>query len=870
MQNSIDFIVENRMTETRKEIRINEYYTNDLTATYENNFDGESKPIERKSQLTTERYLSKLANFFYKEPKGEFELIPPSCRFLKSGNQGTVVVIEEAPAIRSIRVNKDMYNEAEALKSKGDWEKFGYENFLFENKRPYTFMLAIPFVVHIMLLKNNSWDIIQGKVFLNTRPLMGMADTLLLPPFLNIGGNINICFGEEVHNGPQAGLGRQIDHIIRTFWGATFNSDYIDHYLSYSEIPGVCDYFTWQYYTKTNPMFIYSADWIPYGPLGDVIKGMMQSRSFSPQIEATFGYKTLEDLFHKAEVSSESVKVGERTRTRQIVYDITSGMHFSSEIFGYIGDSFSYSKGKVAYIDCFIGVLGGIGCSHIRINLEGRFLKMRLTKKVKSFISEKIKELRYESKLIAPDGREFISGDIVAVTNRIGIKRFYKISYIRKALDGKLELRVGSSYWLADAYDWSQVEKISIDEPEIDGIKLNKNDDYFFYNQPHVTFSQILKSHPVKYMGITTGTSNNLLTEFQNTNNGERYTRRLESESSRTVILAKNDLKEIPYVFVCGRTLIGIYDDYGRTSKRVYKHPTHGIILNEHDSISKPETASAFNILLSPDKQHFHVETPDLTIDFSVGDKVICADWENPIEMLRIKTIIEFKESFSEDKIEFILKDKHENITKIQYVNVYRKRVLLGKVRKVTNEIDGIRVGTKIVAKETGICCFPKKVVNMIVTFIIDTGGEPLAFCSNGCTLWLSDLKEKFDLVPTSSPAWKTMKHCKLDPAKIKLQPGDIVNGVNVYYSVRGYLVAGSIGSGLRISRLDHYHEYDDYYGSDRNLIADLRLECIPNPRLSIPQQRDKGFIRAFPNFHGGLTESRFSPYLLINETGRF
>jgi hypothetical protein len=278
------------------------------------------------------------------------------------------------------------------------------------------------------------------------------------------------------------------------------------------------------------------------------------------------------------------------------------------------------------------------------------------------------------------------------------------------------------------------------------------------------------------------------------------------------------------------------------------------------------------NCFLKDDGQRFHSESNNLIVDFSIGDKVIVANWQNPLDVLKIKAIQSFVVDASERTVDFMLVDKHGNLSQQRYLDGTRGYIKTGKIRKVTNELNGITIGTKIISKEARISCFPKNAVNIIVAFVIDTGGEPLVLCSNGCTLWFSDMVEKFEHIPMKSKRWKKLIHTPLDPTKIKLQPGDIVNGTIYHQTDYGYMMVKSRQStSFRPVNLGYYHEYDEYAHMDSMFRSEVLLDCIPNPRMTIPQQREKGYVNAFPTFHGGYTEaSNNSPYQLIDETGRF
>lgn len=856
------------------EIRINDTYASMLVSNYKEGIENESIPKKRRRNVRTDAWLEKIKNHL--TPGDNMDLLPTNCRFLKTFPQGSLVVIEEQPAMRTIQVQKDMYNEAESLKAKGLWEQYGYSDLWFEeNTKPYKFQLAVPYVIHILAI-NSANAFTRGKVLFRPKPLLGMGDKLFKAPFMNIATGQGVCYGDQVSRGPRTSITREAEHVIRVFWSAVFNTDYINNYHEYQETPALCDFFTWQYYSQTNPMFIYNADWIPYHkPLGEMMESMIRDIGYAE--ETKFHFQTLSDMFTKSQVSSKTIKVGRRRKVeRNLVFDFCDGHFPEDDLIAYVGDPLMFPKDRVAYIDSFIGIQGAHEPYYVRLQLEDKLPIMRLTNRVNEFLANKIKEIRYESFIKVQDV-EYRAGDIIATKNSFGNQIYRKLHYIRKTNDDKIELRIGSDYYFADVFDWKNATKLDMENPEIDGKRIDKDAIYYYYTASNWNPSPYARVVKAKFREITTK-HNKLIALFKEVDMSQgNYTVNLSYELHRPQpIYREDELERLPSPFYAiGRTLQKSYRNVSEEyDSAVYRHPKVGIITSVYNRVKNHDIylEDTFKNLVSEDGTAFHIETNNLTVHFEIGDKVVIANWSNPLDVLKVKTITGFMLNEGTHTIDFVTQDKHGGITNVQYVRPHEGSIQIGRVRKVVTELNGISIGTKIKASKGRITCFPKKDVNIIVAFIVDTGGEPLVLCSNGCTLWFTDLMENFELIPITDSKWKDLNHAPLDPTKIKLQAGDIINGANYNRSSRGYLVVKSGATGIRIVRLDYYHEYDEFYPTSQSFFEDMVLDCIPNPRIGPTDQRRMGVVNAFPNFHGGLVETdrNFAPYKLLNETRRF
>ena len=165
---------------------------------------------------------------------------------------------------------------------------------------------------------------------------------------------------------------------------------------------------------------------------------------------------------------------------------------------------------------------------------------------------------------------------------------------------------------------------------------------------------------------------------------------------------------------------------------------------------------------------------------------------------------------------------------------------------------------------------FPKKDTNIIIGFLYDTGGpEPLVLCSNACTLWYSDVIEKFEAIPFTNSKWKDLTHAPINPSKMRIQAGDLLNGKRHYHSEMGYFAFRPADSRtIRAQQTQYYGDYNESYPFDRDFSRDVEFDSIPNPRLTSTQETTLGFVSAFPNFHGmyTLTGGYYSGFLFANE----
>ncbi len=842
------------------EIRINNNYAHHYISEYQKTIKGESSPKISRSVLLTSDYLRRMITGFEGATPG---IIPPNCRYIEKTNQGHVLVVEEPPAFRTIRISMSFTNEITRLKAEGKLEEYGCKEDFGKVDVPQ-FMLAFPYVIFLLYINNQ--NVLQGgQAFLRIARMSGLSDYLLKIPLLNIADNQYICFGSGVNNSNHS-LNTAVEKIINSFWSAEFNSDYTCNYKVYSEVAGVHSYIEWQALSKSNPMFIYNVDWIKLPMnIGQVIDEL--KRQFNLTRKNNLQYRNLSSMFKQPLDTGKTEKPTKRSRKKySLFYDIASGIYLNDKFYVHVGDPFYIKNGKIlCYINSFIGFVDSGDVKYIRIKRDdGRLLIVRKTKKFTKFLLDQTKKLRFEEKGILKNGVEIKENDILVIKNNIGGDMYKKVAFIRKSQEGYHEGRFVYGFYILENTEGTVFD---VSKPKFEGILLKKDEVY--------AYLQSLSPMPFQGAGIVTLDGVDTSISGQLTIKMACADRRSGSFNlplnshpvhPEKTLYKLSELKPLPSLFRVGRKLLTVKRDSKLLEGSVFGSPV-GILYNrQRTTVDRPNITDIKQYLLSEDK--FHVQSFDMDIEFNIGEKVVVSDWNNPVNMLSVKMIQGFKFDKTKGDITFILADRSGKLHQEKYVNGETGFIYVGRIRKIVNKFGKLMAGTKIKSKKAGIPHFPMKSVNIIIGFITDTGGaEPLVLCSNCCTLWYDDVVKNFQKITMKSKKWASLKHTTIDISKIKYQPGDIVQGTRDYKSQVGWFIfkAGTSNI-LKILDFSHFTSYPDYITLDKYITANSVLDCIPNPRISPKNQGDMGLARAWPNLHGYFFTCKSAEFKLIND----
>jgi hypothetical protein len=825
---------ENRAVE---EIRISPNYANLIISTFEGTKEDDSTPAIKRKTIFTKDYISKL-NESNKLFTGN--VMPPNCRYIEPINRGVIAVIEEPPSFRTIFVDRDLREEFNVLSKQGRLDEYEIpKNFLEKNRQPYYLNLAIPYTIFLMWI-TEYFSVGITEVYFRTNQLMGLSDNLLLAPFLNIPTEQRICY----QSGNKCiSLTAAIQQGIKAFWESTFNSDYTHNYESYKETPVVGNYLEWQAMSKINPLFIYNADWQvrPYN-LGQRINNLIEQAG--GRSKNKFGYAELADLFYSRLDSGVDIKPSPRSKNKyRLFFDIANSLYLDDILHIEVGDTFKTHDGKIAYIDSLAGFSDGSEIKYIQIDINGKKHLMKYTKECKKFLFDKVKEDRFAKEYTLSNGQVIKEGDILIIKPTKSMEIFRRVEYIRKSrgLEEDAEIRVGRNYYLASRL---KAEKLDADEPIYKGVKLIKDKEYIISTGGGGIFSE---GYRCKFEKLDAHRDSLVASFIQS--GGRRRTLNLSVPRQTQLAYPLDQTKPLKTgISKIGRKVFTVTKNGSHPSKEGMWQVGPSLIFDGSYAVNALTVGDFIKELYDDDK--FHISGVDFDIDFAIGEKVVVANWEDPLSVLSVKTIQGFKET--DNHFDFVLSDKAGNLTTEQFIDP-QSNIYSGKIRKVTNKWGRLSVGTKIIADVPGIPNFPKKDVNIIVAFIIDIPDEPLVLCSNGCTLWYNDVVEKFKKIKMGSKQWEKLQHVPLDLSKIKFQAGDVVNGFSDFRESGGYLLYDpSPTRSLKAMPMNVMHIGDEgyHYVADKYFMNDMIFDCIPAPRVATTKVADSDIVKGYLNIN--------------------
>lgn len=797
--------------------------------------DGKTLPIES--------YLRQLRQQVKQEGnKGVF--LPQNCRYFyrQPFTKETLFVLEQPPALRTIFSSVSIKRKLEGLQRNGLLKKWGYEYFLYHNSKPYQFMLAFPYMVYFIKL-NSDYAFRNMTVFCRNTPLQGNVDYLCKVPLSNIDESQYVCLGDVEYT---SNIVKYLENVIRAFWQNTFNDDFLYNINDYASDKYLCDFITWEYMSKQDPMFIYRAGWLKWHEtfgqhLQHHIGGMEERVTPSDRDSNNISWRSMLQAFQS---TVETSKYDEETDS-EMLDNLTDSVFLDSNVILYQGDSI-FIKNKRYFVESIGGPAATLEPDYIKLrDNKGRLIYFKLTEKSKKFLYQKVIERRYITTFNF-DGQEIKSGQIVEIgIEGVGIIT-RKVDYFRYSFDGTLEMRTTSSFIMMDKI--KSIKKIEIDDVFIDGIKLIEGNRYIIkekISRHYGLHGYYTCVNNLKYIGIDLERegSPRLSVQFQD-DDEEIVSYPYNEIQNRINIVDYENLIPLPKVFRVGNLLCDIPSQY----KRCYEHENLVVIENNYfpsfsvDAGNENMKNIAEKVLIG---DSFILRGIPFDLMFSIGDQVVVSDWDNPLEMLKIKTVMGF--IVGEDSISIALEDKHGEVTRKEIIrNNYERRrtyVDFNDIRHIKTEHEGIRNGSKIIAKEVGIANFPKKDRNIIIGFLEGTE-VPQVLCSNACTLWFDEMIEKFEIIDVDDKRYKRFKHSPIDLTKIKPQQGDLM------------AVHSEYGQQYMVTR-------NPYYGS--GVDGGLYMDYISEPMASAKKFQMDSYHRMISQFKGFL-----SPRMRKNQIEEF
>jgi len=790
--------------------------------------------LKRDNMISADKFWEHVAKLY---STGN-SLVPFGTRYYETIQDGsTILVVEDQPMTRIVRVMNDFTSNMVQLQKVGKLEQYGYKLEDYNGEGPHVFSLAFPYVVYIIRVKPGTSSSTLG-VFFRTSPVTGLGDYLFKANLFNISQDQWVCLGEG-GGSHIVSINDKVEDVKERFWVNIFNRDYIYNYQDYQSVAEVCDYPTWQYFSKVDPMFVFSVDWILHGKtVGQVINSVKEQTDSSPKFTA------VTNMFSNVDYHGPDPEHG------AVYNNICESVSFSKNketIVASVGDEIEIGK-NTYYINSFIGSKDGYTVTDIEFESEdGNLITRKYTIPLRTALANSLK--RSELKEYEISGIKFKVGDIISIEpelNTILDKRMLKVRKIRVARDGKIEVLCGSDYYLLENIKFSVVD---LNDITLFGRKVNTNDVFKLtksnndgYRRQYPTISYI----EAKFMSMDVRRQK-VVARFQDVYTKSAFTVDME-ESEYNIIDKKLEVTSTDLLRVAAN--IATHSNRRDGSERSIQYVKGSGVISRLGSLGF-DSHAVIPKLLNRDETELTIPGVDFDIHFKIGDTVVIADWNDPVEMLRIRKITHFDAGNYHIGIETeLLEGGGERTDK--YMDFDYGRISMGKIRKIGASFAGIVAGDKLKANTAGITSFPKKDTNTVVGFIYDTNTKyPLILFSNGLTQWASpSMLEKFDVYKRQNPQYSKLKNAPLAIYKAKIQPGDLFERD----SYRTYVVTRSSGTyitmwystiaGWNYQGRTNKRDMDDYYNRSGFL----------SPRLSVAEANSlAGTVFAFPNLHHGL-----------------
>lgn len=702
-------------------------------------FEGSLNNINKIAAIETDQFFDNLK----KQLDIQTDILPKNCKFVKTIFDKKLLIIEEEPKIRTIRVKRDLSDVIERHKIFGKYDEYKLKSY--ERTNEYMFNISIPYVIYFIFL-NNNLTLYKMNVFFKLTPLNSLYDKLLVPNLSNINStDYTVCLNldyEEIDK--LKNLNEIVSKYIDLFWFKSFNSDYSENVYLYKDIPELCDYFTWEHHTKINPLFIFSTEWRSTGLCAEgIIK------------------KHVEQLGDREfEFISNSIERNFITPTRLIQRNCEADIFINGKVFC-VGDEISYNE-KSYYITYFVyknNTVDKIGLQ----NEEGDII----VDKTDNLLSD-VKEKQIEK--IKINDVEFKVGDVIKVLG-LSIK---ELNQIIKSKDGLYQIRLNRDFYIANDEFVKKIEKIDLDNLYFSNIKLEQGKEYSFIEKTSSTKDLLLRKDVI-YDSASISQSDIAL-YFHDKDHLKTYKVLLDDDETK--IINTDDLLFDEIYFKADKIKTN-------TDGSVYYHKNikdRFLISESYLRYDSDNCRNYFSKKIDESKElnSLSFKTFYGNINYFIGEEIIKIDWVYPEKMFNIYTILGFESSF--DNLLLKVCDDNKNVSLFPLIDYKDGKNYFIDYRQVTRKLENYEIGMKIKSNVSSIVDFPKKDCNIIKAFVIDYP-VPLVLCSNNRTISLNSLKKDFKVFKPGDKEYE--KYVKTENSKyINYQTGDCFDWFGCLYMI--------------------------------------------------------------------------------------
>jgi len=735
---------------TIDEIVINDSIVKNVTSLYSEDYV-KAEPYSIQSSMNTTDFLDGLYN---NSLPPQHEILPNNCKYIRTlPNQNNIIIIEETPKIRTILLNKDLTYQIEAHKINGKYEEYQLDKFPLHTK-PYRFSLSFPHIVYAIILdRYNQYK--SFKIFFRIHPISSLEDYLLIPCLPNIDSNYQACLGDEivVDEESSTSIVKKVEELTNRFWFNEFNTDYEMFIKKYEINPHLCDWFTWAYNTKIDPLFIFSTRWLNSGlTINNLINEAYQSRQYSfsnlqNSIKNKYKNKIRKYRMESIPLGTTFLSCGDEIKYKDVNY--------------YVCDFFKHYNDNENYI------------TTVRLeDNENNIIKIDLNGENREEILKSIEKINTMESIKINEETELHIGDIIYFKASESVQPVEKILKLR---DNTIQVKIGANFYLLSSFLNKFIEKVDNTDIKFQNISLIKNNKY--YIQHHNRFSStFVKLYITKYDCVEILDNKAYLVFDHENQDRPKLMIDFNDKSNYSIVDEKNIFSEEVYRF----------NDqlFTNTSKEhnVNILKTSGFLIDSDDfdySVKSLECnidkcINYFQNICIDKKEFFTIMSYDKDISYHIGDEVIVINWEQPEEMFVIRKISSFE--IDDNYFYLILVDDENNTLKHPIIKFDKEKSRVKNyfptVRQVCKKINNLEIGMKVKANKKSIADFPMKDCNEIKAFIIDDL-KPLVLFSNYRTLLFEQIEADFNIYNSNELMFHKLKIN--EPAPInKIQDGDI------------------------------------------------------------------------------------------------
>jgi len=855
-----------------REIILNEKYASLIDSTRRSIRSGDPNediiPLKRHDIISTNRFFDNLTSGF----NDEADILPMNCRYIRKHLDGCVTfMIEDAPAIRTIIVDFPMdKDKAEAKQDKKVWEVV--KDYV-KGKRPHKFQLSFPYIVYFITV-NSNFQNCKTSVFFRLHPVLGMGDKLFKAPLSNIGSGQSFCLGSNQMSSKTC-YAEEVQNVIERFWFNEFNEDYIYNVDAYrnGNVDYVNNYLRWQYWTLRDPMFIFDVPWLLHNrSVHDEL------RSHSTGIGRNFNFDTMKQSF----TNTRPFRISESKE--KYTYNHCRSIYMDGGRYLELGDEFEWEE-KTVYVTSFIGDKYGT-TRYIEVeDEEGIALAIEYNPDMQKFVKALIEKKHYLDEATI-NGIDLKLKDIIVykVPGLESQTTTGKVNKIKKMRDGVYQVQIGRTPYLIENLDFKKLELKTI---TVNGIEIEKGKTEFYYTRlaQGSRFNNLQKIvSKAVYNDISISSTGNMSLSFKYGISSDGHSDSFKVDLTDVNMddgvchVTSDKVEKIEDVnygdpITCYTEFVGIrtpikdnphYATNDGYVKFLYDRNSRG---NHTYKIYSQVTAKDEMLTMDKDGLVTEVKVPafNYTLNLKIGDSVVIADWDNPPDMLNIKSVDSFVLTTGEGEVlNVVCTDENSGEMKATpFINFHTGTVLHSIIRKISSSAGDLKAGSKVRATEARITMFPKKDANQIIGFL--EGPVPLALFSNYCTLPIEGLKDRFEIYEQGlHPKWDTTELAEPNLASIKKQSGDFYIHTSTMW--QPYMVA-RMSTNSDYGKHTHYAVRVSNVGLQQDYELSFFSECkrygFLAPRMNGKEQADISGTPFFPDMYGGCILRSDSAYAL-------